>query len=53
MHREKMAGVNLREGSMEVALEQWTEPCFLSRIRLQRIFHVTGKQYSISSVLSE
>ena len=25
MRREKMAGVNLREGIMEVALEQWTE----------------------------
>ena len=25
MHREKMDGVNLREGIMEVALEQWTE----------------------------
>lgn len=25
MHREKMDGVNLREGIMEVAFEQWTE----------------------------
>ena len=25
MHREKMAGVNLRDGIMEVAFEQWTE----------------------------
>lgn len=25
MHREKMAGVNLREELMEVAFEQWTE----------------------------
>ena len=25
MHREKMAGENLREGIMEVAFEQWTE----------------------------
>lgn len=26
MHREKMAGENLRDSTMEVALEQWTEP---------------------------
>lgn len=25
MQREKMDGANLREGIMEVALEQWTE----------------------------
>ena len=25
MPREKMAGVNLREGMMEVAFEQWIE----------------------------
>ncbi len=25
MRREKMDGVNLREGIMEVAFEQWTE----------------------------
>ena len=25
MHREKMDGVNLHEGIMEVAFEQWTE----------------------------
>ena len=25
MHREKMVGENLREGSMEVASELWTE----------------------------
>ena len=26
IHREKMAGVNLREVIMEVAPEQWTKP---------------------------
>ncbi len=36
MNREKMAGENLREGSIEVAFELWIEQNFLSR--LQRSF---------------
>lgn len=33
MHREKMAGGNLREGIMEVAFEQWTEHTYVSGSR--------------------
>ncbi len=29
MHREKMVGENLREGSMEVASELWTERMYM------------------------
>lgn len=36
MNREKMAGENFREGSMEVAFELWIEKMILSR--LQRRF---------------
>ena len=36
MHREKVVGVNFREGSMEVAFELWIEQSILSR--LQRRF---------------
>ncbi len=38
MHREKMDGVNLREGIMEVAFEQWTErTCVIgSRVLIQK-----------------
>ncbi len=44
MPREKTAGGSLRDGSMEVAPEQWTEQAYrLSK--LQRCSYVTGKQY--------
>lgn len=36
MNREKVAGENFRDGSMEVAFELWTERIILSR--LQRKF---------------
>mgnify|MGYP001622869938 CR=1 FL=1 len=60
MQREEMAGENLREGTVEVAFEQWTERqregCTVRRrirrkrligctSRLQRFSHVTGKRY--------
>ena len=32
MHREKMAGENLREGIMEVAFEQWTERTYYTAV---------------------
>lgn len=37
MHREKMAGGNLREGNMEVAFELWIEQG-MALSRLQRKF---------------
>lgn len=43
MPREEMVGENLREGIMEVALEQWTQRQMPSR--LQRDSYVTGKRY--------
>ena len=45
-----MAGENLRDSTMEVALEQWTEHEF-SCSRLHRHSHVTGRQYNF--VLAE
>ena len=39
MRREKMDGVNLREGIMEVAFEQWTE----------RTYYTAAEHWSISA----
>lgn len=44
MQREKMDGANLREGIMEVALEQWTQTADRPS-RIQRFSRVTGKRY--------
>ncbi len=44
MPREKTAGGSLRDGTMEVAPEQWTEQV-MDPSKLQRDSHVTGKQY--------
>ena len=47
MPREETAGESLRERIMEGSLRAVDRTASVMHSRLQRFFHVTGKQYSI------